>query len=93
MIRDAIIMDYFLGTTAKSADAATLNPVKAVISSDAPAPVALRRIDWELAASYCPDCHLNYCRADWNSNVLVDEGFYDCAMSTSPNGHRDLVDD
>jgi hypothetical protein len=38
------------------------------------------QIDWELAPFYCPDCDLNYCRADWHTYVLVDEGFYDCSV-------------
>lgn len=43
MIRDAIIMDSFLGTTTKSADAATLNAVQAVVSSDTPVDTAADR--------------------------------------------------
>ena len=91
--RAAIIVDYFLGTAAKYADTATLDAVQEIVSSDAPDPVALRRIDWELAPFYCPDCDLNYCRADWDTYVLVDEGFYDCTMGICPNGHRHMVDD
>jgi hypothetical protein len=40
--RDAIVVDYFLGTTRKFADAATLDAVQEIVSSDAPDPVALR---------------------------------------------------
>ena len=61
--------------------------------SDAPSPVALRQIDWELAPFYCPDCDLNYCRIDWRTYVLMDEGFYDCTMGICPDGHRHMVDD
>lgn len=91
--RDAIIVDYFLGTGGKFADALTLDAVQEIVSSDAPDPVALRRIDWELAPFYCPDCDLNYCRADWDTYVLVDQGFYDCTMGICPNAHRHMVDD
>jgi hypothetical protein len=62
--RDAVIIDYFLGTASKFADATTLGAVQVVVSSDAPDPVALRQIDRELAPFYCPDCDLNYCQAD-----------------------------
>ena len=62
-------------------------------SAPPPDPVALRRIDWNLAPFYCSDCDLNYCRADWHTYVLVDEGFYDCTMGTCPGGHKHMVDD
>jgi len=91
--RDAVIVDYFLGTVGIFADAATLNAVEEIVTSDAPDPAALRRIDWELAPFYCSDCGLNYCRADWRTIVLVDEGFYDCTMGWCPNGHEHIVDD
>jgi hypothetical protein len=90
---DAVILDYFLGTAGKFGDAATLDAVQEIVSSDAPDPVALRRVDWELAPFYCPDCDLNYCRADWHTYVLVDEGFYDCTMGICPGEHRHMVDD
>ena len=91
--RDAIILDYFLGTAGEFADAATLDAVQQVVSSDAPDPVALRRIDCELAPFYCPDCHLNYCRADWHIFPIFDESFYDCTVGICPNGHRYTIDD
>lgn len=90
---DAIVVDYFLGTASKSADAATLDAVQEAVTSDAPGPVALRRIDWELTPFYCPDCDLNYCRADWETFPIFDEGFYDCTISICPSGHRHTVDD
>jgi hypothetical protein len=90
---DAVIIDYFLGTASKFADTATLGAVQEIVSTDAPNPVALRQIDWELAPFYCPDCDLNYCKADWQTYVLVDEGFYDCTMGTCPRDHRHTVDD
>jgi hypothetical protein len=46
-----------------------------IVANHAPYPVALRRIDWELAPFYCPDCDLNYCRADWHTIPIFDEGF------------------
>jgi hypothetical protein len=91
--RDAIVVDYFVGTASKFADAATLDAVQEIVSSQAPDPVALRHIDWELAPFYCPGCDLNYCRADWHSFPIFDEGFYDCTIGICPGGHRHTVDD
>ena len=50
--RDAIILDYFLGAAGKFADAAALDAVQEIVSSDAPDPIAFRQIDWELAPFY-----------------------------------------
>lgn len=91
--RDAIVVDYFLGTASKLADAATVDAVQQIITSDAPDPAALRRIDWELAPFYCPQCALNYCQADWDTFPVFDEGFYDCTIGICPSGHRHTVDD
>ena len=91
--RDGIIVDYFLGTAWKRAEAATYADVRAILSQQAPDPAQLRQIDWELAPFYCPDCGQNYCRADWHTDVLDDEGFYDCTMGICPGGHRYMVDD
>jgi hypothetical protein len=91
--RDAVVVDYFLGTTSKFAGAGTLDAAQEILRGDAPDPVALRRIDWELAPFFCPDCDLNYCSADWHTYVLLDEGFYDCTMGTCPREHRHMLDD
>lgn len=89
--RDGIVVDYFLGTAWKSADTATLDAVREIVSSQAPDPVTLRRIDWELAPFYCTDCGLNYCRADWDTYVHVDDDFDDCTMGICPGGHRHMI--
>ena len=91
--RDGIVIDYFLGTAWKLADAATYADVQAILNDDAPDPAKLRQIDWELAPFYCPDCGQNYCRADWHTSVLADEPFYDCTMGVCPGGHEHVVDD
>jgi hypothetical protein len=91
--RDALVVDYFLGTASRFADAATLDTVQEIVSSSAPDPEALRRIDQELAPFYCPDCGLNYCHADWETFPVFDEGFYDCTIGICPRGHRHTVDD
>lgn len=56
----------------------------AILAGQAPDPAELRRIDRKLAPFYCPDCGQNYCRADWHSYVLADEGSYDRTMGTCP---------
>jgi hypothetical protein len=91
--RDGIVVDYFLGTVWKLADAATFGNVREILSGEQPDPAALRRIDWKLAPFFCPDCDQSYCRADWHTSVLVDDGFYECTMGTCPGGHKHMVDD
>lgn len=91
--RGAIVVDSFPATASRIANAATLEAVHEILSSDTPDPVALRPIDRELAPFYCPECELSYCRADWKTVPIFDEGFYDCTMETCPTGHRHTVDD
>ncbi len=91
--RDGIIVDYFLGTAWKRAEPGTYTAVRAILDSAQPDPAELRRIDWELAPFYCPECEQAYCRADWHTYVVFDEGFYDCTIGTCPAGHRHTVDD
>ena len=86
--RDGIVVDYFLGTAWKRANAAAYADACAILNQQAPDPAKLRQIDWELAPFYCPDCGQNYCRADWHTEVLADEGLYDCTMGICPGGHR-----
>jgi hypothetical protein len=81
---DAVVVDYFIGPAARSVSADTLDAVQDVVTSQTPDPVALRRIDWELAPFYCPDCDLNYCRTDWHTIPIFDEGFYDYTMGICP---------
>jgi hypothetical protein len=91
--RNGIVVDYFGGTAWNAAAPGTYAAVLAIIDSEQPDPAELRRIDWELAPFYCPECELTYCRADWDTYVLFDDGFYDCTMGTCPAGHRHMVDD
>jgi hypothetical protein len=90
---DGIVVDYFGGTAWKRADAATYEGVLEILSGPAPDPAALRLIDWALAPFYCPECDQNYCRADWRTRGLFDNGIYDCTMGTCPGGHEHMVDD
>jgi len=36
---------------------------------------------------------LNYCRADWRTYVLFDEGRYDSTLGRCPRGHEHMIDD
>ena len=90
--RDAIIVDYFLGTASKFADAAALDAVQEIVGGRfRPGCASPDRLG--TAPFYCPDCDLNYCRGDWNTFSIFDEGFYDCTIGICPYGHRYTVDD
>lgn len=91
--RDGIVVDYFGGTAWKAAEPGTYAAVCAILESEEPDPAELRRIDWEMAPFYCPECEQAYCHADWRTYVVFDEGFYDCTMGTCPAGHRHMIDD
>jgi len=91
--RDGMVVDYFGGTMWKAAGPGTYAAVRTILDGEEPDPAELRRIDWELAAFYCPECARNYCHSDWSTYVLFDEGFYDCTMGTCPAGHRHVIDD
>jgi predicted RNA-binding Zn-ribbon protein involved in translation (DUF1610 family) len=91
--RDGIVVDYFGGTAWKAAEPGSYAAVRAILDGEGPDPAELRRIDWELAPFYCPECEQAYCRADWDSYVVFDEGFYDCTVGTCPAGHRHTIDD
>jgi hypothetical protein len=91
--RDGLVVDYFTGTAWLAADSTSLDTVQAVIDRGDIDPIALCEVNWDLAPFYCPDCELNYCRKDWNTYVVFDEGFYDCTMGRCPNGHEHTVDD
>ena len=91
--RDGLVVDYFLGTAWLAADAEVLDAVRVIIEDGKADPVSLRRLNWELAPFYCPDCELNYCRADWSTRVVTEDSFYDRTMGTCPHGHEHMVDD
>lgn len=90
---DGLVVDYFLGTAWMAAAAGALDAVQAAIDAGGTDPLTLRSLHPELAPFYCPDCALNYCAADWHTEVVLDDGFYDSTVGTCPNGHRHLVDD
>ena len=91
--RAGVVVDYFDGTAWKAVGIEVFQAVRGILASEAPNPVALRQIDWELAPFHCPECGQNYCRADWHPTVVFDEGFYDCTRGRCPNGHEHMIDD
>jgi hypothetical protein len=91
--RDGLIVDEFIGTAWVATSRVVVDAVQALIDEGDVDPLALRDINLELAPFYCPDCQLNYCRSDWNINIVFDEGFYDYTMGTCPQGHQYVVDD
>ena len=60
----------------------------AVASLDA---AALHRLDF--APFWCRGCEKPYCSRHWTTEVIMDEGFYDCTYGTCPLGHRSMIDD
>lgn len=56
-------------------------------------PLQLIRIDRDYLPSYCPECKASYCRSHWRTQVVFDEGFYDCTYGFCPAGHRKKLDD
>ena len=91
--RDGIVVDYFGGTAWIAAGPGAYAAVCAVLDGEEPDPAELRRIAWEMAPFYCPECERAYCHADWSTYVVFDEGFYDCTRGTCPAGHQHMVDD
>jgi hypothetical protein len=91
--RDGLVVDYFHGTAWLAAAAGELDAVQALTGEDPVDPLTLRQVKQDLVPFYCPDCQLTYCSKDWNTFVLVDEGFYEGTMGRCPNGHEHMVDD
>jgi hypothetical protein len=51
----------------------------------------LRRFDY--TPFWCPACPASYCHRHWTTEIVMDEGFYDCTYGTCPSGHRTMLDD
>lgn len=45
------------------------------------------------APFWCPTCRTCYCERHWDTDVVFDEGFYDCTYGMCPEGHRHKLDD
>lgn len=94
--RDGLSLDYFLGTAWHAAAGDKLDAMQALIEQGKVDPAAIRELDWafwELTPFYCPGCGLNYCSREWDTSVLLDEGFYDCTKGRCPEGHEQMLDD
>lgn len=53
----------------------------------------LREMSVDYAPCYCRGCRASYCAQHWRTEMVEDEGFYDCTYGTCPAGHRQLLDD
>jgi hypothetical protein len=83
----------WLGRGWKELSPATWARASQVLTAAQPDPGALHAIDWELAPFWCRDCRRCYCRDDWLTIVIMDEGFYDYTDGLCPAGHHQILDD
>ena len=89
-----LVLDCFLGASRHAQEGGILDAVQALIEQGNVDPAAIRAVSWTLwdvTPFYCPECELNYCRADWDIYVEFNVGLYDCVLGICPNGHRHLV--
>jgi hypothetical protein len=89
-----LILDYFIGTVRRVVTGDVLDAIEALIGQGKVDPVTIQAVSWslwEITAFYCPECRLNYCRLDWDTQFVVNQGCHDCIMGTCPNGHRHLL--
>lgn len=59
-------------------------------------PLSLVRLNWELGAFCCRECHLNYCSGCWRHwPVFADDspGWHEGTRGLCPNGHEQRLDD
>jgi hypothetical protein len=89
-----LFMDYFLGTIRHSAAGDVLDAVEALIGQGNVDPAVIREVRWalwDITAFYCPECRLNYCSQDWDTDFVVTPGCRDYITGTCPKGHRHLL--
>ncbi len=43
--------------------------------------------------AYCPKCDKIYCKFHYHTEIIYDEGFYDCTYGVCPEGRRRIIDD
>lgn len=48
---------------------------------------------FEFAPFWCNRCAKSYCSRHWVTEVVMDEGFYDCTYGTCPIEHRSMIGD
>lgn len=54
---------------------------------------ALFRLSSEFVPFWCRRCERAYCKRHWVTEMVMDEGFYDCTYGTCPAGHLTILDD
>jgi hypothetical protein len=89
-----VFLDYFIGTIRRAVSGDLLDAVEALIEQGNVDPVTIREVSWglwEITAFYCPECRLNYCSLDWETEFVVNRGCHDCIIGTCPEGHRHLL--
>jgi hypothetical protein len=88
-----VVVSGFLGDGWYALRPADFARIRTLLDAASPDPLALRELRWEAAPFYCPECAACYCSTHWATEVIFDEGFYDCTMGVCPAGHRELLDD
>lgn len=48
---------------------------------------------FEFTPFWCKRCAKSYCSRHWVTEVVMDEGFYDCTYGTCPMEHRSMISD
>ena len=89
-----LFLDYFIGTVRRAVAGDVLDAVEALIEQGNVDPATIREVCWtlwDITAFYCPECRLNYCSLDWDTDFVVNPGCYDCIIGTCPKGHRHLL--
>jgi len=89
-----LFLDYFIGTIRRAGTGDVLDAVEALIEQGNVDPITIREVSWtlwDITAFYCPECRLNYCSLDWDTDFVVTPGCYDCVIGTCLKGHRHLL--
>ncbi len=55
--------------------------------------IGLYQMNKALLPTFCPQCSKYYCGEHWNVNILFDDGYFDCANGTCPEGHKKTIED
>jgi hypothetical protein len=87
-------LDYFTGTIRRAATGDVLDAVGTLIDQGNTDPATILEVSWtlwDITAFYCPECRLNYCSLDWDTDFTVNPGCHDCIIGTCPHGHRHLL--
>ena len=85
-----IFLRDFIGTEKVVVVGRTQSLEAALEQADA---AALYQIERLWAPFYCPTCKCVYCVEHWTVIPQYDEGFFECAYGTCPQGHVRLIED